>query len=436
MWLFFINFAFLKLAKINAMNLKAILSRNMNWKWCVAMLMLLSANYVHAQMDSCLFERDYHIDPANEGELNLEIDNVSFFKDNEWDNRVSSGYTLPGLWVQPKVTYNACKNLRLEAGVNALIYAGTTKYPNVMYKDIAVWKGDQYMEGTHLNPFFRASIKLGAVHFVLGDIYGGANHHLIDPLFSQELNLTSDPEMGLQMLLDLKKWHLDVWANWQSFIFKNDHHREAFIFGLSSESWLNSHKSNVSVSVPVNVVMQHRGGEIDTITVNSVNTLMNGSVGLRVKHNIYNSWLNYWQVEADAVGYYQESGEMFNKSKGWGLYAKGQMALKCGLGVKLGYMHMKDFISLLGYPYYGAISVRDLYNHAAFKKPRLVTLQVDWVKSFGKHYAFGARGEMFQYFTGGSMTTTKGEVINQKNTSNFSFGVFLRANPTFLLKKF
>ena len=120
-------------------------------------------------MDSTLFTSRYAIDSTAVGELRLHIDNLSFFKDNEWDGEMAKGYTLPGLWIQPTVSYTPLRNVQLQAGLHALLYAGTIKYPSLMYQDLPSWKGDQYQKGTHLLPFFRAKAKLGAVHIVLGN---------------------------------------------------------------------------------------------------------------------------------------------------------------------------------------------------------------------------------------------------------------------------
>lgn len=82
------------------------------------------------------------------------------------------------------------KNIKLELGVHALIYSGAYKFPNYAYHDIAIWKGNQYQRGTHILPYFRAQLALSRVNLVLGNLYGGENHRLIEPLYNPELNLT------------------------------------------------------------------------------------------------------------------------------------------------------------------------------------------------------------------------------------------------------
>ena len=398
-------------------------------------LVLYPAIPAVAQMDSCLFMRNHRISPDEQGELRIEIDNVSFFKDNEWQ-KVTNGYTLPGLWIQPKATYNPLKNLHLEAGLHSLIYAGCTKYPNIIYQDMAVWKGDQYMSGTHILPYFRANLQLGNINVILGDIYGGANHHLPEPLFSQELNLSADPEMGMQTIVDINRLHLDLWANWQSFIFLNDHHQESFIFGLNTAyTPYASTSSDISnkLSIPLSFIAHHRGGEkIDSIYHKSVKTVLNGSIGLAWQSDIRDSWLKRWQIETHLLGYYQEAGTLYPKDKGWGIYSKIAMQTCCGIGAKIGYEHSHNFISLLSYPFYGTLSTRD--NTGTYDNTDMLNIQIDWTKRFGKHYTFGIRGEAFTFFPHGGYSD--GTIyIPEKISQNLSIGIFLKVNPSFVIGK-
>ena len=186
------------------------------------------------------------IDTAATRTLAFELDNISFFKDNEFNGQLQNGYSLPGLWVQPKLVWQPLDQIRLEAGLHALIFNGANKYPCYVYHDIGRWKGNQYQRGAHVLPFFRAQAQLKNLTFVLGDIYGGANHRVIEPLMNPEINLTQDPEMGFQLLLDLPRYELDAWINWQSYIFEEDTHQEAFTVGLHQKITLNPQPSTLN----------------------------------------------------------------------------------------------------------------------------------------------------------------------------------------------
>ena len=75
-----------------------------------------------AQIADRVYKTDYHIDPEKARELSVELDNISFFKDNEYTGKFTKGYSLPGLWVQGKAVYYPLRNIKLEAGVHMLLY--------------------------------------------------------------------------------------------------------------------------------------------------------------------------------------------------------------------------------------------------------------------------------------------------------------------------
>lgn len=95
--------------------------------------------------------------PGKKGELSVEIDNLSFFKDDEYTGSFMKGYTLPGLWLQAKAVYYPLEMLKLEAGVHLQRFWGANRYPNMAYQDIAHWKGVSTRKGFHALPWFRAA---------------------------------------------------------------------------------------------------------------------------------------------------------------------------------------------------------------------------------------------------------------------------------------
>lgn len=405
----------------------------MKWVNGLACLLLVMVSSVaRAQVEDQVCRTNYDIDPSRVGDLLVEVDNISFFKDNEFDGPVMKGYSLPGLWLQPKGVYYPLKNIKLELGAHALIYSGAYKFPNYAYHDIATWKGNQYQQGTHILPYFRAQLALSHVNLILGNIYGGSNHGLIAPMYNPELNLTADPEMGLQFLYDSKHLHLDAWVNWQSYIFEEDTHQEAFIVGLSTLIKYNRPEARIHYYTPIQLTAQHRGGEQDTIYTNSVQTLMNASVGAGMTWNVNRPILKRVNLEVNALAHYQQAGKLWPFGHGVALYAAAYTDLK-NIRVKGGYFMANDFISLLGIPYFGSVSTKN--KEAYFDDPQTCFLSVEYARTFGRHYAFGAKADVYQRFPG-TMTDAEGEKVQQGSTTGFSFGVYLRVNPSFLIKKF
>ena len=148
--------------------------------------------------------------PSPQKTLYLNVDALAFFKDNEFDGNIAKGYTLPGVRLTPHLTYRPLSNLNLQLGLTALCYDGTNYYPNYAFHDIVTWKGNAYQGFAHTLPFFRAELQMGAATFVLGDLYGGANHNLILPLYKPENLLTTDPEKGFQTIVRTRHWKMDA----------------------------------------------------------------------------------------------------------------------------------------------------------------------------------------------------------------------------------
>lgn len=401
---------------------------------CLLFYCLLMTQVVVAQISERVFKSDYYIDSEKKGQLSVELDNISFFKDNEYTGTIMKGYSLPGLWIQPKVVFYPLANIKLEAGAHLLRYWGATKYPSLAYQDIAKWKGDQFQHGFHAVPFFRAQMALSDhVNIVLGDIYGGANHDLIEPLYNPELNLTADPEAGLQLLFDSRRFDLDAWVNWESFIFNGDTHQEAFTVGLSSRYKMNDPESRFHFYMPLQALVQHRGGEIDTIYSNSVQTLMNGAVGAGAVWNTGNPIFRNVNLEFDVAGYYQQAGIIWPHNKGTGFYVRASADIY-DFRVKTSYWNSHKFISMFGSPFYGAVSTAR--EGVTYDGQSLVYLGFEYSRSFGKGFSMGVDVDIFQHLPVNMYEPGKeGTSISGRATS-FSAGVYLRVNPSFLIKSF
>lgn len=385
-----------------------------------------------AQTGMNRYQSDYRVDTTRVKSLYLEMDNLFFFKDNEYNGTLMKGYTLPGAWMNPKFTYRPLPSVKVEAGVYMLMYSGAYKYPNYAYQDISKWKGKHYQDGTHLLPYFRGQLSLGRFNFVLGSLYGGSNHRLMLPLYNPELNLTADPESGFQLLYDSPSLHLDAWINWQSFIFKTDTHQEAFIAGLSSEIKFNSPQSKWHLYAPIQFVAQHRGGEQDDTS--NVETLMNGAAGLGLLWNVGNHGLRRLNWEMSVLGYYQQAGSLWPFNDGWGVYARMKADFKYW-SVQSGVFTCDDFISLLGSPYFGVVSTK--YQGGCYNgTPVTGFLTADYMRTYAKLYSFGIKGEL--YYQWAEKLVCPEQIIKNDKGKNwgFSLGVYFRLNLSFLLKRF
>ena len=398
----------------------------------VCLTLVLGGRMTYAQTAEHICNSEYRIDSTEVGALYAELDNISFFKDNEFAGTVMKGYSLPGLWIQPKLSYNPIKNIHLELGAHALVYSGAYKYPAYAFHDIVKWKGNQYQKGTHILPFYRAQFAWKNVNVVLGNIYGGSNHLLMEPMYNPELNLTADPEMGLQVLYDLPHFHLDAWIDWQSYIFDLDTHQEAFLVGFSSKVDYTSKNSPFHFYSPFQITIQHRGGEQD-ITDAGVQTLSNLGVGAGMQWNANRRVLSQLKTELNFVASYQQAGTLWPYTKGFGGYASLSAKLWERLKFKAAYFVGHDYISLMGIPYYGTLSLKQ--PGAKYDGMQTAYGSVEYSRIFAKYFALGVKADAY-YVMPGNMTDESGATIDKADNLNFSFGVYLRVNPRFLIKNF
>lgn len=402
-----------------------------------ALLLLTTANakaQVSVHIDSLLFENSHRIDSASCGELRLNFDALCFFRDNEYKGSLSKGYTLPGYRLQPTVSYQPLKNLRVEVGVSMLHYWGANKYPNLNYSDIATWKGDQTQTGFHLLPFFNVQLAVSRnFNLILGNIYGGANHRLIEPLYNQENALSADPEMGVQMQWQTKPLDFDMWVNWESFIFDKDTHQEAFTFGLSTRFKANRPERRTHVYFPLQVVMQHRGGEINPdAEQRQVKTRMNAAAGVGVTIHTDNSILTRLNAEADVAYYRQMTGALLPFDNGKGVYVKAEADI-WRFRLRGAYWDSSKFISVFGNPLYGSVGIHN--RDFQMQRNRTVCAQLSYAQELGKGFSWGVQADVFNTLPTDNFVVGD-KVYNNNNKVSLAAGIYLRVKPSFLLKKF
>jgi hypothetical protein len=99
------------------------------------------------------------------GDLRLALNSFTFFKNNEYFNKIVDGYTLFGSQLNPQLVYYPTEDLRLEAGV-------------FLWKDF----GNPLLQ--QVRPTYRATWTTNRHQFVLGNIRPHLNHGYIEPLLT------------------------------------------------------------------------------------------------------------------------------------------------------------------------------------------------------------------------------------------------------------
>lgn len=401
----------------------------------ILILLFLSPFFIKIQAQSVvsesLFTDDYNIDSEKNGTWGLSIDNISFLHNLETDGDILQGYTLPGFRINPRLVYQPTEIVRLEAGLSLLRYWGADKYPNYAYQDISEWKADGYQHGFHVLPFFRAQIQpIPQINIVLGHIYGGSTHGLIEPLYNPELNLTADPEMGAQFLYNSRVAHFDTWVNWESFTFRNDVHNEVVTVGNSTCLHITNPQSFFYLGIPFQAFIVHHGGEIDMDTEGTL-TLANGSAGLRFGFNIDNDIFKHVGLDIMGAGYKANFTKVpLFYDQGWAVYSNLNFQIH-DFDLEMTIWRSGDFINLYGNPVFGNMSTAVAGRN--FPRTLVYNPRLKYEHEFGSGYYVGARVE---YFHNPRLLGYDSYIpLDVNNSFNWVSGLYLRINPSIIFNK-
>ncbi len=395
-----------------------------------------------AQIDSLVYPSPTEIETDRVGELSLVVDNLTFFRNNEFKGTYEKGYTLPGLWFRPRLKYTPVHNLSIELGLHALYYYGAQSYPGGTYSHLPAYKenNDHTM---HVRPFLRLQANLfKGFDVILGNIYGGANHRLDEALYRPELNLTADPEMGVQVRYRNPYFFADGWVNWQKFQFYADKEQEMFVAGVSTETRFTKSGRPLQVSMPAQICFRHVGGEIDSLEA-GIQTHLNAAVGLKLAYTLPRAAF-VRSISAQSI--YAFSGQLAGSSMpfnaGIGVNSFVNVEAK-DLALKAGYWHSHDFNSIQGSPAFSNVTYAEGLH--TFDLNRMAYASLEYSHSFGKDYAFGAEVGVQHHFPtdahwlsydDAAQKWNETEMRPEKASTSIYFGVYLRITPTFRLFKF
>ncbi len=392
----------------------------------------------YGQLERYVYSADSaQIDPEQKYELRFTIDALTFFRDNEYNSKeLVKGYTLPGMWLAPTLSYQPLRNLKVEAGAFMLHYWGANRYPNANYSSLESIEAQRTSKAFHCVPVFRANLQLTPqVNIVLGTLYGKSAHGLSAPLYNDELNLTSDPETGVQVLWHPEWMSLDAWIDWQDFIFRNDQGQERFAFGLSTRFLPSRRKARAQWHLPLQLVMKHTGGEINTgASDRSIKTWLNAATGAGVDVALRTRRVPV-TLSADLTAAYfsQQSGSVLPFDKGYGLLAQvGARIWHFGLNAAWWQSH--DFI-----PVYGSTLFSSMSTSAAattLTDPHAFLFHAEYAQPLARGFSWGVGLDYMLHGEESIINSEDPSWRSGQTKGNFSAGIYLRLSPSFLIKKF
>jgi hypothetical protein len=334
------------------------------------------------------------------GELRLSLNAFTFFKDNEYFNKIVDGYTLFGTQLNPQLVYYPTKDLRIEAGV-------------FLWKDF----GNPVLK--QVRPTYRATWTKGNHQFILGNIRANLNHNYIEPLFNFERVMLNPLEEGLQYRHIGERLFLDVWVDWQRQQYRYSNYQEEIAGGVSSSYSISDAASRWQVSVPFQFTAQHHGGQIDTLR-KPLQTLFNEAIGIEVRRVLHGSMLKAFRFNGYLLSFNDNSptqGQLPFKY-GRGLYLNTTLETRYA-DVMLSYWQGSRFIAPLGGDLYQSAS-RTVSNPEFLDRQRKILL-VRLLRDFR--------------ISDAAALTVRVEPLYDFNAQllDFSFGVYLNFRQEWLL---
>lgn len=329
--------------------------------------------YATAQYDKNIYSSDTYIEEVDSNGLFVRIENASFLNNREFFNPYQPGYTLIGYYLRPMVEFHAGKNTRLRAGAHLLKYSGLDSFSQA----VPVFS-------IH-HRFYRG------LDMMFGSLYGALDHDLIEPLFAFDRGFTNHNESGLQFLIDRGFIKADVWLNWEQFIFTGDPFREKFTAGFSSTIKI-AGKSQLKVEMPLQFLVFHRGGQIDT-SPERMQNLLNYATGIDFTWDMANSVFNSLSFRGYLAGFSDMSGELqYPWDEGWAVYPN-FIVRTSRLEAGIGYWTGARFIAPLGEPVFQSVSAVDPEFTEEHRK--LLTSKIVYQRGLAKGIDMGLRFEVY-----------------------------------------
>lgn len=251
------------------------------------------------QTEYPVFRDTSTLQASDSGKLSLEIDNLNYLRNYEYFGKIPLSYTLLGYQLVPQVKYQLNENFILKAGVFLRREFGRDGFVKIA-------------------PVLTAKYQKKGTSLLLGTLEGAANHRFIEPIYDAESIISDRLEQGVQVLLNKKRLWLDWYIDWEKAIERNDNFPEEFTTGVSSRIKL-FENSRVKIELPLQAMVAHKGGQIDTSNT-PVESLLNTAVGASFTFQTNSSFLNAIRTEHYFAYYRDISGtkaQLYKEGTGW-----------------------------------------------------------------------------------------------------------------------
>lgn len=321
-------------------------------------LLVLCVIRAAAQFDQTALENKTQPDSGKVGELHLNFYNFNYVRNYEYFNGFQDGYTLYGSQLLPQFTYYAHPNLAVTAGGFFRKDFGTP----------GIFKAQ---------PLFSLKYKKRDLSLIFGVLEGNIEHHYIEPIFDFERKITDPIQYGTQLKIERSRFFLDSWIAWERMIYKPSPVKEQIAGGVSAEVAIID-KSNGKLTIPVQFLAFHEGGQIDVKNNVPLSTLLNGAIGVKFLRSMPDHTLiKGFFAEGYLVGY-KDFSPIHQRPFVQGSALWTQLGIQTRFGsFAASYWNGNGYISIKGTPIFQSVSSQ--INHTGYVEDKRELLMFKYV---------------------------------------------------------
>lgn len=350
-----------------------------------------------SQLDNKILSTELPINAKDTNKLMFSFNSLNFLRNTEYFGPIEFGKTLFGYSINPKLVYYPNQFVRIDIGGIFRKDFGTNEYK------IAA-------------PTYSIKISKNGYSGIFGNYEGGMSHQFIEPLFNIEYAITKPLENGLQFKINKQRVFSDTWIDWQRMIYQDSPFKEEISAGSSNLITVLGVDKKFKISIPLQGILHHFGGQIDTARTAPLATLVNLAGGLRFSLSFpENSFVK--EVRSDNYLVTFHDGSPVKKQPyedGYGIYLNLLLRTKF-LNLMASYWNGADYIAANGTQIFESINpIEPTMKSYRENERQLLFVRLFYEKKLYKGLNLDVRYEPYYEFN--------------RKVVDFSYSIYLRYN--------
>jgi hypothetical protein len=357
-----------------------------------------------AQLDNSLLAFDQPVHPEDSGKLLFNFNNLNFMRNTEYFTPIERGETLFGYQLNPNLVYYPTEKLKITGGIYIRKDFGNSQF-------------------TYIYPFYSIKYESHGISGLFGNLEGGVQHRLIEPMYNIDYAIISPLESGAQFKIDRPRIWSDSWINWEHMIYPNSPYKEEISNGSSNYfKVIKSRNDSFYVTLPIQILMHHLGGQISSLGADSLplNSILTGATGIIIDKKINGRFVNEIRTEDYFTWTNTFTGAKFvTDPRGKGYYCNLSVNTPVYFSVMVSYWYGDNYFTPRGTDIYQCISDFDPKYDLHFRK--LLFLRLFYQRPIYKNLWVNIRIEPYRSF--------------DLHTTEYSYSVYLQYRKDFVLVK-